>query len=339
MDIDGFLLPANNSFKQGQQLNPVSLSHSFSSNIALAPKKQSDPRLQNNRSSERRTSISTISPFKSPSLSSWPQAEVMYSSRSQTLNRSIRSESSALLPFSSSFERLLKNHSPISSYNVFNYNMANDSANIRKWSRISDTGYSGLEQDKKGLESFMKLINRTQELNMFQQKQSMFEKENQAPTNSTLSHFRYLQESYTALSVSISLDQVSNKQAVHPPNKVDSLVNRMHDRKHPIEPPSPLKTIASSSSLLNHHCPSSDSYEESVQHFKAKTNRSNTISTDGLTTEQVRVVTNSPLRNRKAPPVSPPKMPQYESGNVDDDDDSLVFEMSEICDEEDHFLS
>ncbi|KAI8372655.1 hypothetical protein EDC96DRAFT_500118 [Choanephora cucurbitarum] len=337
MDLDGFLL---STAEHGQRSSPVSLSPSFSSNTALARKNRESPRIRSNRSSERRVSISTISPFKSPSLSSWPQAEVMYSSRSQTLNRSIRSENGNKTEFSSSFERFLRNSSPVSSQNSFNYHMANDSANARRWSRMSDLGYSGFEQDKKGLENFMKLINGTQELSMFRQKHSLLDKGHQVSTNSTLSHFRYLQESYTALSVSISLDHDSNNEPVYLTNKLSK--GSLSNQTYSTESSSPLKATINFNSPANQYRPSSETHKDKPQLYAAsernRNGMANHVSINRLTTEQVYVVANSPLKNRKAPPVSPPKIPHHESNHADDDnDDSLVFEMSEICDEENHF--
>ncbi|KAI8090912.1 uncharacterized protein B0P05DRAFT_527936 [Gilbertella persicaria] len=231
---------------------------------------------------ERRASVSLVSPFKSPSLSFSPQAELLFSSRSQ------RSLNGRKTEFSSSFERFLKNNSFDSG----------DSTRKRRGSRASDCILLDMEckedyqEEEEGLEDFMKFIGAQQELKMFQRTTTKFmiqNKENYEPTRQPLSHFRHLQESHNVLSESMSFS----------------------------EPKEPLNSygLKEENEFLGH--------QVFYDHPRC-------------TLDQVQHTTISPLKNRKTPPLPPPIMPQCKNNSSIDDDDSLVFRMSELGGYEDH---
>ncbi|KAL9546546.1 hypothetical protein MBANPS3_006607 [Mucor bainieri] len=151
---------------------------------------------------ERRISAPLVSPFKSPSLSSSPQTELMFTShhhsRSNTPERPTRPESGSFgrkPEFSSSFEKFFAKgnnnahsgssnasasssiHHPMhrvgSSNNVAaaaGDTMAGISM-TRRWSRTSDHSSINLEseEDEEDLEEFMRFIAAKQDLKLFQQ--------------------------------------------------------------------------------------------------------------------------------------------------------------------------
>lgn len=284
---------------------------------------------------ERRISAPLVQPFKSPSLSSSPQAEIMLTpSRSQTPERP-RPESGSFsrkIEFSSSFEKF---KSANSSNNSSNHNISRTSLShiatpdtVRRRSRTGD--HSGtnldLEEDEGNLEDFMKFINVRQELKLFQQQQSVAQlppsqQQEHEEAKRSLSHYRNIQEAHNILSDSMSF-------SIHP-----SLANAETSFSY-----------ESSSSSINKglNLPSIPSPLHNTKPG-ANSSTSQPLALQ-LTAHQAEIVAQSPLKNRQAPPPPPPPLAPVRrisgSRGLVDDDDSLVFKMSELSagyeDEEDH---
>ncbi|KAL0093429.1 autophagy-related protein 13-domain-containing protein [Phycomyces blakesleeanus] len=196
--------------------NPLSLSP-FGRESILARSGQQIPVdvMQPSTSTSRRVSASHISPFKSPSLSSSPQAELMYSSPRPNPSPSERTRR---IEFSSSFEKYKDRSSP-------NRGDTGGMSMMRRWSRTSD--HSSVHLDTAGdadLEEFMRFVGIKQDLKILQGQASsssqMAESSTMSPMSETsdslstsafgsgsikaLSHFRNLRETHNNLSESLS---------------------------------------------------------------------------------------------------------------------------------------
>ncbi|CEP11278.1 hypothetical protein [Parasitella parasitica] len=279
---------------------------------------------------ERRISAPLVSPFKSPSLSSSPQAELMFTShsRSNTPERSkLESESFGRKPeFSSSFEKFfVKGNNSGGSYTS-----ASSGHHIRRIGSCNNES----EEDEENLEEFMRFITARQDLKLFQQQTSQLifsptaankktsdvlnYHANHEDTTRSLSHFRNIQETHAILSDSMTF----NQQQIKP---------------QPQQTENSYESTSSSSLTKGLNLPAIPSPLHNTESATHPTAVSGEIPYDRYPTD---IVIYSPLKNRQAPPPPhPPKMPIHQtrrisgsggSGGTMDDDDSLVFKMSEL---------
>ncbi|KAI8887802.1 hypothetical protein K501DRAFT_35943 [Backusella circina FSU 941] len=239
---------------------------------------------------ERRISAPSISPFKSLSLSSSPQAEIMYPSRSQTpekksseaISLTASSSSNRKKEFSSSFDKYKVNREP------------------KKISRTaSDHSSIHLESEEEDddLKEFMIFIGKKQDLKLFKTQQhdsasssmmaesssvsssSLYGSDSIYKSKKALSHFKNIQEAHSVLSSSISIE--SNKEQPQPqyPSYISSssstkslnqpaVSSPLHTTESIVQtslyeqPLSPLKNKRSTSSLLRR--PSSVDEDDSL---------------------------------------------------------------------------
>lgn len=327
---------------------------------------------KNNNTLERRISAPLVQPFKSPSLSSSPQAELMFtSSRSQTPERQLIIQQQRLvesgggssssfgrkIEFSSSFEKFKSTNSSNTSLNrAASLNMiATPDMMMRRWSRTSDHSSINLEseEDEEDLEDFMKFITARQELKLFekqqqqstvfatpapQQQQVMKDSED----SKSLTHFRNIQEAHNILSDSMSFS-IHPTQSKEPASSSlestsSSLLNKglnlpaIPSPLHNTESVPIIKPSSSSPSFHRRHQSSTtgpqppQQREEFFSYPRGQPHQ--------LTAHQAEIVAQSPLKNRQAPPPPPPPSAPVRrisaSTGLNDDDDSLVFKMSEL---------
>ncbi|KAI8381591.1 autophagy-related protein 13-domain-containing protein [Radiomyces spectabilis] len=175
----------------------------------------------------RRASLPYVSPFKSPSLSSSPQADVFLPSSS----RMQASSSKYQLPESGSFGRKIEFSSSFDKYrerNSPNRDDAGGTSMMRRWSRTSDRSSIHLfdESEDTDLEEFVRWVGSRHDLKMFHSRSTtsqMMESGNLSPTSDgsgsmeastfgnslyrskkALSHFQNLREMHNSLSESLS---------------------------------------------------------------------------------------------------------------------------------------
>ncbi|KAI7895560.1 autophagy-related protein 13-domain-containing protein [Mucor mucedo] len=262
---------------------------------------------------ERRISAPIVQPFKSPSLSSSPQKELMYPSRSQTTTRPTATtttvgmataESGSFgrkVEFSSSFEKFKSVSSSNSSSHPRPASFLAAADMVRRGSRTSDQSSINLEsEEEEDLEDFMKFIGDPQELKLFQHHSVYSEVAPQQQEQSRLSHFRNMQETHTILSDSMSFSmQAKDNQSSMESSSYNKGLNL------PVRP-SPLHNT------------------ELISPPATSSNVKEVLSAD-------EIVSQSPLKNRQAPPPPPPPTaPVRRISTSHEDDDSLVFKMSEL---------
>ncbi|CAO3639226.1 unnamed protein product [Mucor fragilis] len=296
---------------------------------------------------ERRISAPLVSPFKSPSLSSSPQTELMFTShhhsRSNTPERSTRPESGSFgrkPEFSSSFEKFFtkgnnthSGSSNASASSSIHHHMqrAGSSNNVaagdtmtgismtRRWSRTSDHSSINLgsEEDEEDLEEFMRLIAAKQDLKLFHQQisqPSFTPAATAASDTSTAAH-----KQADKADAMKPLSHFRNIQETHTILS-DSMILSQPQLKQQTQQQQAdysYESLSSSSLTKGLNLPAIPSplhATESAVHPTA-TATSNTRSahpSDGLFNRHsaAEVVTFSPLKNRQAPPPPPPpKMP------------------------------
>ncbi|KAK4512406.1 uncharacterized protein ATC70_003105 [Mucor velutinosus] len=295
---------------------------------------------------ERRISAPLVSPFKSPSLSSSPQKELMFTSsnhsRSDTPERPIRPESGSFgrkPEFSSSFEKFFSKgnthsgssnasasssihhhmHRVGSSNNVAAGDTMTEISMTRRWSRTSDHSSINLEseEDEEDLEEFMRFIAAKQELKLFQQQTSQpsFTAAASAANDTSISAAHEQAEKGGAMK---PLSHFKNIQETHtilsdsmilsqPQLKQQTQQQQQHQANYSYE-------SSSSSSLtkgLNLPAiPSPLHATESAIHpianATAHTRAVRHNDTSFNRHSAAEVVTFSPLKNRQAPPPPPP---------------------------------
>ncbi|KAI8075403.1 autophagy-related protein 13-domain-containing protein [Gilbertella persicaria] len=171
-----------------------------------------------------------VSPFKSPFLSSSPQADSIFGSSGAQLATQRQyaasptpSERSARPLDSGSFSRKIEFSSSFDKYKSSSPSRESPSSAsmmMRRWSRTSDLSsiYFKAEDDD-NLEDFVRLVGSNQELKLFQQRgnSDLLSSASDSETSSMmkLSHFQNLRETHNSLSESLSSSMLIQQQPHH----------------------------------------------------------------------------------------------------------------------------
>ncbi|KAI8365636.1 autophagy-related protein 13-domain-containing protein [Choanephora cucurbitarum] len=316
-----------------------------------------------------------VSPFKSPFLSSSPQAESIYcllsiclvsgagsggsttatiaaqrqygtSPTSSERSRPLDSGSySRKIEFSSSFDKY-KSPSPSRE------SPSNASMMMRRWSRASDLSSVNFKQEEEDthLEDFVRLVGSNQDLRMFSKTNSdLLSSTSDSDTSSMmkLSHFQSLRETHNTLSESLSSSMILQPQPQNPEASTVSPVSSTSSTGRSYQPavPSPLHAEKRSTSPV--HIPRSYPQLMSMT-TTGKTTTASTTQSKSHTTD-LSAYSTYPQDFHHQRPLSKHKpvtfsmntskvaerqlitQPQAESSvSLLDDDDSLVFKMSEL---------
>ncbi|KAG1464155.1 hypothetical protein G6F46_005360 [Rhizopus delemar] len=223
-------------------------------------------------SSSRHGSITrTVSPFKSPSLSSSPQIDsgfpsTMTSRQSTTLDASRRGFDSGSfgrkIEFSSSFEK----------YKSSTTGKIPDSPSLSSIRRLSTENDLVLNKDDDGLEDFFRLVMPKQELRSFQRTPNFTPLSTDTSTGSdmtssvggslatskksALSHFQSLRDTHTSLSESLSSSlMIATTPSSHNEVTGTSPVSSISSASKSFQPVIPSPLHAEQNSILTVHIP------------------------------------------------------------------------------------
>ncbi|OBZ85789.1 Autophagy-related protein 13 [Choanephora cucurbitarum] len=277
IDMDEkFFTPTMTKYHQQQQKLSVTINpkrSSLDTKMDLTPSTSTSSRhILEHRSSLGRQSESptnrrssapfVVSPFKSPFLSSSPQAESIFSGAgsggsttatiaaqrqygtsptSSERSRPLDSGSySRKIEFSSSFDKY-KSPSPSRE------SPSNASMMMRRWSRASDLSSVNFKQEEEDthLEDFVRLVGSNQDLRMFSKTNSdLLSSTSDSDTSSMmkLSHFQSLRETHNTLSESLSSSMILQPQSQNPETSTVSPVSSTSSTGRSYQPavPSPL---------------------------------------------------------------------------------------------------
>ncbi|KAG0952632.1 hypothetical protein G6F29_001125 [Rhizopus arrhizus] len=321
-------------------------------------------------SSRRASAAFTVSPFKSPFLSSSPQADSLFSTTAVSRQPMTSAGSSSRQGLDSgSFGRKIEFSSSFDKYKSSPTGKIPDSpslSSIRRLSRTSDHSFiSNHEEDE--LKEFVKMMTPNQEHRLFQQRNSFTPLSTDTSTGSdmtssiagsiftnkkaALSHFQNLRDTHTSLSESLSSSMMmaanntnnNNQDPVSGTSPVSSTSSTGRSYQPII--PSPLHVEQRSFSTTSPvHIPRSypqvrsmiSNSNNALGIAKLDDERScdmsaySTYPQDGLHHQDLHILTNNKSLKQESNPPGAGGGLQTKGGSMLDDDDSLVFKMSEL---------